>query len=692
MKTSLIATLVLSAVVSLQAQQAVIAVADIDADGLSNFQIKVVLNRLESELVSLGTYEVTSRQEVEKILQEQRLQQAGCTDQSCAAQIGRLLNADLMLMPSVLYDSKSGEVSVTLKLVDVETARIKTSITKDATVNKVKDINDLLQDYLIELYRKESGETATRTQLGSADRAIKTETYGNLEIRTDPSGVKIVIDNEEQGFSPKLFEQLETGVHSLVLTYPGYEPLKKSVLVTEGETAVVNELLVMKTGNLSIESNPPRAEVFLNNQFRGNSPLELKGLPIGEHNLRLEYEKYYDFTKSITIEPNQTSPENIQMLPKPGRISVITYPGKSDIIVNGKTYTTDRSGMSIIELPAGSHRLTISHDGYEVKYETVIVEPGDDKTSLDFNLEKKLTIEVEITSEPSRVTIEYNDIEGRTVTDKTNYSGRLTLNLLSGHYVLKASKKGYKSDYRNISIKPNQRDKVFVSFYLAKEEEKAEVEKAKAPLSYRSTYKGDGLIFYFNYPQITFNNSTFEKNLEESIIQRYMGIGMGFEYRKGSHLVGIGSNYEMFTLNFTGEVDTSYAHFYAMDVYYMYSPIRLSNIIPSIGFGYQGSYIIVDEDYTYSTVNTSFPYVLGDIRIDLMNKTNTAGWGIGATYKQSFVGGYVTTTEGESGNTNTTPGEDRIWSQTNIYVHLFGDWALKPCYFILVLIGAALGG
>jgi len=676
LRTSLIATLVLSAVVSLQAQKVVIAITDVDAEGLSNFDIKRFVNKLESELVSLGTYEVTSRQEVEQILKEQQFQQAGCTDQSCAAQIGRMLNADLMLMPSVLYDSKSGDISVTLKLVDVETARIKTSITKDATVDRVKEINDLLQDYLIELYRKESGETAIPTLPGTAGRTIKTITYGNLDIRTNPSAVKIVIDNEEQGFSPKLFEQLETGVHSLVLTYPGYEPLKKSVLVTEGETAVVNELLVLKTGNLFIESIPPRAEVFLNNQFRGNSPLELKGLPIGEHNLRVEFEKYYDFTKSITIEPNQTSEENIQMLPKPGRISVITYPGGSDIIVNGKTYTTDSGGMIIIELTAGRHQLTIAHDGYAVKYETVTVEPGDDKTSIVVNLEKKLTTEVKIKTIQSRVTIEYVDIAGRTVTNKTSFSGGLSLDLLSGDYVLKASKKGYKSDYRNISIKPNQRDKEIVSFYLAKEEE-----KAKEPIS---KYKGDGLIFYFNYPSITFNNSTFEKNLDEGVIQPAGGFGFGFEYRGGFHLFGSSINSAYLDLEGFGLDSTTLASFYSVDVYYMFSPIRIAGMIPSIGLGYQESSISMYLDLT-SSIITSRPYYLIDLRIDLMNKSNTAGWGVGYTYKKSFESSFLAAQL-------TYPEKDRDWSQSNIYVHLLGEWALLPCYCVIALLGAALGG
>jgi hypothetical protein len=364
------------------------------------------------------------------------------------------------------------------------------------------------------------------------------------------------------------------------------------------------------------------------------------------------------------------------MLPKPGRISVITYPGGSDIIVNGKTYTTDSGGMIIIELTAGRHQLTIAHDGYAVKYETVTVEPGDDKTSIVVNLEKKLTTEVKIKTIQSRVTIEYVDIAGRTVTNKTSFSGGLSLDLLSGDYVLKASKKGYKSDYRNISIKPNQRDKEIVSFYLAKEEE-----KAKEPIS---KYKGDGLIFYFNYPSITFNNSTFEQNLDEGIIQPAGGFGFGFEYRGRFHLFGSSINSAYLDLEGFGLDSTTLASFYSVDVYYMFSPIRIAGMIPSIGLGYQESSISMYLDLT-SSIITSRPYYLIDLRIDLMNKSNTAGWGVGYTYKKSFESSFLAAQL-------TYPEKDRDWSQSNIYVHLLGEWALLPCYCVIALLGAALGG
>ena len=53
------------------AQKQIIAVSNITSQGLSDFEKKLFFNKLESELVNMGIYEVTSRQEVDKILQEQ---------------------------------------------------------------------------------------------------------------------------------------------------------------------------------------------------------------------------------------------------------------------------------------------------------------------------------------------------------------------------------------------------------------------------------------------------------------------------------------------------------------------------------------------------------------------------------------------------------------------------------------------
>ena len=150
---------------SLGFSQQVIAVSNISSDGLSEFQQKQLYNTLESALVNLGAYEVTSRQEIDKILEEQKFQKSGCTDQQCAAEIGRMLNADLMLLSEILFEESSGDISITLKLVDVETAKIVTAVNKYERINKIQDIFDKIPSYLLELYRNQNKDrTSTFTQ------------------------------------------------------------------------------------------------------------------------------------------------------------------------------------------------------------------------------------------------------------------------------------------------------------------------------------------------------------------------------------------------------------------------------------------------------------------------------------------------------------------------------------------------
>ena len=206
-------------------------------------------------------------------------------------------------------------------------------------------------------------------------------------------------------------------------------------------------------------------------------------------------------------------------------------------------------------------------------------------------------------------------------------------------------------------------------------------QKVEKPLS---AYVGDGLIFYLNYPQITFNNSTFEQNLDDGVIQPAGGWGLGFEYRSGPHLVGSSFNTAFFDLEGFGLDSTTMATFSSADVYYMYSPIRIAGTIPSIGLGYQESSIEIYLDNT-SSIITSRPYYLFDLRIDLMNKSNTAGWGVGYTYKKSFESSFLAAQL-------TYPEKDRDWSQSNMYVHLLGDWALVPCYCVFIIVSGLLGG
>ena len=131
----------LSSFVFSQADKKVIAVTEIDHKGLSNIALQRIYNRLETELFNLGKYSVTTRGEIDKILKEQEFQYSGCTQQECAVKIGRFLNANYMLLPNILYEPKSGNLSATFKLVNVETAQISSVVTRDLKVDNAIELS-----------------------------------------------------------------------------------------------------------------------------------------------------------------------------------------------------------------------------------------------------------------------------------------------------------------------------------------------------------------------------------------------------------------------------------------------------------------------------------------------------------------------------------------------------------------------
>ena len=258
-------TLYILLLLSFSFSQKVIAVADILTDDLNDKQKKQLFNALESGLLDLGQYEVTSRQDVDKILEEQKFQKSGCTDQQCAAEIGKLLNADLMLLSEVTYDKKSGEIDLYLKLVDVETAKISTSVIKSETIKKYRDILSKIPDYTLELYRKDNRDVSKPSSSGSAKEELGT---GTLEINSDPVGGKVLIDNKDEGLSPANIS-LSEGKHRVVLTFKGHERFTRSVNIIADSTITVNAEMVKLTGDLMVMSTPKDADVYINDEWRG---------------------------------------------------------------------------------------------------------------------------------------------------------------------------------------------------------------------------------------------------------------------------------------------------------------------------------------------------------------------------------------------------------------------------------------
>ncbi|HDQ45875.1 MAG TPA: hypothetical protein ENN17_10330 [bacterium] len=78
-----------------------IAVLDFEAKNITQQSAEAVTDILRTELFNTGAFRVVERQRIQRILEEQKFQMSGLTDPDQAAEIGRLLNVEKIMVGSV---------------------------------------------------------------------------------------------------------------------------------------------------------------------------------------------------------------------------------------------------------------------------------------------------------------------------------------------------------------------------------------------------------------------------------------------------------------------------------------------------------------------------------------------------------------------------------------------------------------
>ncbi|MEW6558056.1 MAG: CsgG/HfaB family protein [Elusimicrobiota bacterium] len=126
-----------------------IAVIDFGAQNTSASDAAIISDFLRTELVKKECFKVVDKTNMTKILEEQKFQYTGCTDQICAVQIGKVLNVQLMVIG--LYSKLEELRYLTANIVDVETGEI--IISEKMKFEEVKDINKVVEKLAEKLVR-----------------------------------------------------------------------------------------------------------------------------------------------------------------------------------------------------------------------------------------------------------------------------------------------------------------------------------------------------------------------------------------------------------------------------------------------------------------------------------------------------------------------------------------------------------
>ncbi|MEN6611802.1 MAG: PEGA domain-containing protein [Methanoregulaceae archaeon] len=143
-------------------------------------------------------------------------------------------------------------------------------------------------------------------------------TVGSIEVTSNPAGASVFLDGNYMGQTPSGdyldLTSLATGSHTLTLQLAGYNDYTQAIQVTGGGVSTVTAEMsssgqtLATTGQISVSSEPAGAEMYLDNTFRGITPLTLSGIAPGSHTVLLTMSGYTDSSITVNIAAGQLTP------------------------------------------------------------------------------------------------------------------------------------------------------------------------------------------------------------------------------------------------------------------------------------------------------------------------------------------------------------------------------------------------
>lgn len=139
MKTAIISVLILFFTIgSIYGQgKTSIAVLELDAGGISEYEAQVLTNRLRTELFKTNKFNVLERDKMDEILIEQGFQMSGCISTECAVEVGKLTGVQQMVAGTVAKIDNL--FTIDIRLIDVETGKVVKTATEDCEC-QLKDV------------------------------------------------------------------------------------------------------------------------------------------------------------------------------------------------------------------------------------------------------------------------------------------------------------------------------------------------------------------------------------------------------------------------------------------------------------------------------------------------------------------------------------------------------------------------
>ena len=129
------------------------------------------------------------------------------------------------------------------------------------------------------------------------------EANNSISFYSIPSGAKVIINTNFQGYTPLIIRPVPNGSYQIILQYAGYNDWSQNITVNNDAKTVNVTLSASPATDSSVNfiSVPSGSKVFLGSMYRGDTPLTLYNITPGSYAVLVQKAEYQDWTESITV-------------------------------------------------------------------------------------------------------------------------------------------------------------------------------------------------------------------------------------------------------------------------------------------------------------------------------------------------------------------------------------------------------
>lgn len=246
---------------------------------------------------------------------------------------------------------------------------------------------------------------------------------GTLDVSSDPSGADVLVNGISRGRTPCRVDRIPGGSVTVEVKADGFQPQSQAVSLAAGEVQKVEAKLKPLPGTLRIVSIPDGARVYVNDEFKGETPYDLANAQPGSYHVRLEKAGHEPMARDIEVAKGASITEEFRLSRNTGRLEVSTAPAGATVLIDGKkvgiTFSrkSDTTAVSdpyaVEDVLEGQRQVEIFRKGFATQKRMIDVKRGE-TLALQFKLARQFIPNYEVTTTRSyyKGVLEFQNEEG----------------------------------------------------------------------------------------------------------------------------------------------------------------------------------------------------------------------------------------------------------------------------------------